>query len=33
MAGIILARHWLAMQTVYDRWQAEHSEQPEVRRL
>lgn len=32
-AGAGTARHWLAMQTAYDLWQAEHSEQPEVRRL
>ncbi len=32
-AGAGTARHWLAMQTAYDLWQAEHSEQPEVRQL
>lgn len=32
-AGVGTARQWLAMQTAYDLWQAEHSEQPEVQQL
>ncbi len=32
-AGIGKARMWLAMQSAYDLWQAEHREQPEVERL
>ncbi len=30
-AGIGKARHWLAMQSTYDLWQAEHREQPDIK--
>lgn len=32
-AGLGKARMWLAMQSAYDLWQAEHREQPVVERL
>ncbi len=32
-AGLGKARMWLAMQSAYDLWQAEHREQPEIERL
>lgn len=32
-AGIGKARMWLAMQSAYDLWQAEHRDQPDVERL
>lgn len=32
-AGIGSARHWLAMQSAYDLWQAKQREQPEITRL
>ncbi|HBO9749928.1 HigA family addiction module antitoxin [Pseudomonas aeruginosa] len=32
-AGIGSARHWLAMQSAYDLWQAEQREQPEITRI
>jgi len=29
-AGIGTARHWMALQSAYELWQAEHREQPAV---
>lgn len=32
-AGISTARHWMALQSAYELWQAEHREQPPVQPL
>jgi hypothetical protein len=32
-AGISKARLWLSMQSTYDLWQAEHREQPQIKRF
>ncbi len=32
-AGISTARQWMALQSSYELWQAEHREQPTVKRL
>ncbi|WP_299259995.1 HigA family addiction module antitoxin [uncultured Kushneria sp.] len=32
-AGISTARFWMALQSKYDLWQAEHRDQPAVERL
>ncbi|MCG6663858.1 HigA family addiction module antitoxin [Billgrantia kenyensis] len=32
-AGVGTARHWLAMQSAYDLWQAQHRAQPKVESL
>ncbi|MNG22808.1 putative HTH-type transcriptional regulator YbaQ [compost metagenome] len=33
LAGLGVARQWLAEQSAYDLWQAEHREQPHIERL
>lgn len=33
MAGLSSGRQWLAMQSAYDLWQAEHREHPHITRL
>ncbi|MNO87960.1 hypothetical protein D3C76_793940 [compost metagenome] len=33
LAGLGMARNWLAMQMAYDLWQAQHRTQPVIERL
>lgn len=33
LAGLGNGRHWLAMQSAFDFWQAEHREHPHIERL
>lgn len=32
-AGVGTARHWMALQSAYELWQAEHRDQPAIERL